>query len=70
MTDEKSAPQSFGTTPHNPASEGPATEADASGDRIAPRERTYDLADMLNRITPDNLHPEQDFGTVGGNEPR
>lgn len=49
-------------------SEGSAVEMDAEEGRIVLRKRTHDLADMLNRITADNLHPEQDFGEPEGNE--
>ncbi len=43
-------------------SEGSAIEMDAQGGRIVLRKRPYDLAEMLSRITADNLHPEQEIG--------
>ena len=49
-------------------SEGSAVEMDAQGKQIIMQKRTYDLADMLRRITADNLHPEQDIGETQGNE--
>ena len=49
-------------------SEGSAVEMDAEEGRIVLRKRSHDLADMLSRITADNLHPEQDFGETEGNE--
>ena len=32
------------------------------------RKRAYELADLLSRMTADNLHPEQDIGKPQGNE--
>jgi antitoxin MazE len=32
------------------------------------RQKTYDLADLLKQITPENLHKEVDFGPPCGNE--
>ena len=49
-------------------SEGSAIEMDSQGDRVVMRKQTYDLADMLTRVTADNLHPEQDIGETQGNE--
>ncbi len=40
------------------------------GDQIGMRKRTYDLANVLNRVTTDNLHPEQVTGQDQGNEYR
>ena len=37
-------------------------DAISQGDRVVMRKRAYDLADMLSRMTPDNLHPEHDTG--------
>ena len=45
-----------------------ATRMDAKGERVAMRKRKYDLDDLLARVTPDNLHPEQDTGEAQGNE--
>ena len=41
---------------------GSAIEMASRGDQIGMRKRTYDLANVLNRVTADNLHPEQDQG--------
>ena len=30
--------------------------------------RNYDLVDMVSRITPENLHPEEDMGPPQGSE--
>ena len=49
-------------------SEGSAIEMEARGDRVVLRKRIYDLADLLARVTADNLHPEQDTGAPLGNE--
>ena len=49
-------------------SEGSAVEMDARDGQIVLRKKSHDLADMLSRITADNLHPEQDFGEPQGNE--
>ena len=49
-------------------SEGSAIEMDAQGGQIVIRKRTYDLNDLLNRITPENCHPEQEIGEAQGNE--
>ena len=48
--------------------DGSAIEMDAEGERVVLRKRKYDLDDLLARITPDNLHPEQDTGEAQGNE--
>ncbi len=49
-------------------SEGSAIEMDASDGQVVMRKRKYDLADLLARVTVDNLHPEQDTGEAAGNE--
>ena len=49
-------------------SEGSAVEMDVQDGQIVLRKKSHDLADMLSRITADNLHPEQDFGEPQGNE--
>jgi antitoxin component of MazEF toxin-antitoxin module len=38
------------------------------GEEIVLRKQPYDLAAMLDEVTPDNLHAEQDFGEPRGNE--
>ena len=50
------------------ASEGAAVETASQSDPAETHERPYDLADLLSRITDDNLHPEQDTGEPQGNE--
>ena len=40
----------------------------SQGDRVVLRKRPYDLADLLSRITDDNLHSELDTGEPQGNE--
>ena len=32
------------------------------------RRRSYDLEDMLDQVTEENLHPETDTGPARGNE--
>ena len=49
-------------------SEGSAVEIDAQQGRIVMRKSSYDLADMLQRITPENVHSEVDFGSPEGEE--
>ncbi len=49
-------------------SEGSAIEMQSQGDRVVMRKRAYDLADMLSRMTADNVHPEHDTGEAQGNE--
>lgn len=49
-------------------SEGSAIEMNSQGDRIVMRKQTYNLAEMLTRVTPDNLHLEQNTGDTQGNE--
>ena len=49
-------------------SEGSVIDMASHGDRVVMRKRTYDLDDLLSRITDDNLHPEQDTGEPQGNE--
>ena len=49
-------------------SEGSAIEMDSRGDGVLMRKKAYDLAEMLSRITADNLHPEQETGEAQGNE--
>ena len=49
-------------------SEGSAMEIDVQSGRIVMWKRNYDLADMVSRITPENLHPEEDMGPPQGSE--
>ena len=48
--------------------EGSAIEIVSHGDQVVMRKRTYNLADMLDQVTEDNLHPELDTGPAQGNE--
>ena len=48
--------------------EGSAIEIVPRGDQVVLRKKSYDLADMLAEMTPDNLHPEQDSGPPQGAE--
>lgn len=43
-------------------------ETTQSDDKAAPQKKKYILADMLARMTPDNLHPEIDWGPAQGRE--
>ena len=49
-------------------SEGSAIDMASHGDRVVMRKRPYDLADLLSKVTDDNLHPEQDTGEPQGRE--
>ncbi len=49
--------------------EGTTVQLDAYWDRIVIRKRTYVLATMVDQITSDNIHHEQDFGVPVGKEP-
>ena len=49
-------------------SEGSAMEMDVQSGRIVMWKRKYDLDEMVNRISVDNLHPEEDMGPPRGNE--
>ena len=48
--------------------EGSSVQLDVYSDRIVIRKRSYDLATMVDQITSDNIHHEQDFGAPLGNE--
>ena len=48
--------------------EGSAIEIVSHGDQVVLRKRTYNLADMLDQVTEDNLHSELDTGPAQGNE--
>lgn len=49
-------------------SEGSAMEMEVRSGRIVMRKNNYDLADMVERITPENVHSEVDFGGPVGEE--
>ena len=48
--------------------EGSPIEIEASNDRVVLRKRRYDLTDMLEKVTSDNLHSELDSGPPVGHE--
>ena len=48
--------------------EGSAIEIISRGDHVVLRKETYNLADMLDQVTVDNLHSERDTGPIQGNE--
>ena len=47
--------------------EGSAIEMTLQGDRVVMR-KTYDLDDLLEQVTPGNLHPEACCGPAQGHE--
>ncbi len=49
-------------------SEGSAIEMESAGGEVVLRRQTYNLADMLSRVTVEDLHPEQDIGESQGKE--
>lgn len=48
--------------------EGSAVELVSRGEQVVIRKKRYDLAEMLARVSPDNLHSEVDFGPPAGRE--
>ena len=48
--------------------EGSLVELDSSGDETVLRKKQYDLADLIAQITPENRHPEMDWGPPQGEE--
>ena len=48
--------------------EGSAIEIVSRGEQVVLRKRRHDLAEMMARVTPDNLHSEVDSGPPEGNE--
>ena len=48
--------------------EGSAIELVPRGDQVVMRRQTWHLAEMLNRVTAENLHPELGMGPAQGNE--
>ena len=48
--------------------EGSAIELVPDGNVLLLRKRTYDLDALLDRISPENLHQEQDWGRAQGAE--
>ena len=49
--------------------EGASVQLDVCSDRIVIRKCAYDITTMVDQITSDNIHGEQDFGTPLGKEP-
>ncbi len=48
--------------------EGSAIEIVPDGDTLMLRKQVYDLASLLDQVTPGNLHQEMDTGSPQGNE--
>ena len=48
--------------------EGSAIEMVSRGDQVVLSKKSYDLTEMLARVTVDNIHAEQDSGPAQGNE--
>ena len=48
--------------------EGSAIEMISQGDKVLLSKGAYDLDDLLEQVTQDNLHPEVDSGPAQGNE--
>lgn len=48
--------------------EGSAVEIASRGDEVVLRKRSHSLAEMLECVTPDNLHSEFETGPPMGNE--
>ncbi len=48
--------------------EGSAIEMISQGGQIVMRKGSYDLDDLLEQVTPDNLHAEVDSGPAQGHE--
>ncbi len=48
--------------------EGSAVELESHGEQVVIRKKRYDLAEMLSKVSPDNLHSEVDFGPPVGRE--
>lgn len=48
--------------------EGAAVEITARGDSLTIRKPEYTLEDLVARITPDNRHPETEWGPARGRE--
>ena len=47
---------------------GSAIDMTTDGERLTLTKRTYDLDEMLSRVTADNLHSEWDTGSAQGRE--
>ena len=49
-------------------SEGSRIELIPRGEQVVIRKKRYDLAEMLEKVTPGNLHSEVDMGPPAGRE--
>ena len=49
-------------------SEGSAIEMASLGDQVVLRKQSYNLADLLSKVTAENLHDEQEVGESLGRE--
>ena len=58
------------TSDQSNASEGVAVKTSSQDVPLEMRKRPYDLADLVSRITDNNLHHEQDSGAPLGSEYR
>ena len=47
---------------------GSAIEMTTDGERLLLTKKTFDLDEMLSRVTTDNLHSEWDTGSAQGDE--
>ena len=48
--------------------EGSAIDIVPQGDEVILRKKRYDLAELVAQITPDNEHPEVEWGAPRGDE--
>ena len=48
--------------------EGSAVELESRGEQVVIRKKRYDLAEMLAKVSAENLHSEVDFGPPVGRE--
>ena len=48
--------------------EGSSVEMDPRDDQLVMRKKTYDLSEMVARMTPDALHSEVETGPAQGEE--
>ena len=48
--------------------EGSAIEIVSRGDEVVLRRSRYNLEELVAQMTPENIHPEQDWGTPQGEE--
>ncbi len=48
--------------------EGSAIEIVSRGDEVVLRRSRYNLEELVAQMTPENIHPEQDWGAPQGEE--